>query len=450
MEAEGDLNNILEKVPLRNLLQSIQAKAESAKKDIVGYIRGIFLCSTLKNDECEKRRYETFKCVLSLLQNQNLPTNIASELEAVLLLKVDSLQTSNLMKLTELFIEHARNNHSSKGLELFSKILSCLSHRDTIVYNGTDMSGVELRKNILSSLFSSNSNIPGIVQLASVLKDVDLSENEMELIAEKLLELLPEVELIEQPPFIYQLLLLSAKGKRRQILQGIISYFIQKDNRLRELANNNEDSDSIDDENQTLYRQTEGTVILMISVSSRHDQSIEKEFLHLIKQLQHKPEIILSPFSLATSLSLSKMHHGVNNIFDSLKKSLVLAFQLKEKRNNSVWLRNLIPCTSDILELTKEAIKSSEYGWDHICQGLVKFGFAALDAFGPKYVLGNVIKTVSEEGCRLGSQILRDTFKSHRIVRIEIFEQLLNRIIAKAQRPIFHYIDILSQIVQND
>ncbi|KAF8766753.1 Fanconi anemia group I protein like protein [Argiope bruennichi] len=73
-----------------------------------------------------------------------------------------------------------------------------------------------------------------------------------------------------------------------------------------------------------------------------------------------------------------------------------------------------------------------------------------IDAFGPKSIGGNVAKSSSEEGCLLGSHILRDTFKNHRIVRSDILEQILNQIVTKSQKPVKHYIDILSQIVQSD
>lgn len=454
MSSNEEILKILDSVPIQDLLSPIRKQAKTGNKDVVSYIRAIFQGSLDQSDVSENRRFQTFKCALSVLGLENLPSNIAMELSSLLLLKIDLFQTSNLVKLAEIFVDRAKHSDKfeSRWLEIFSKVLSCLVHRDSIVYQGKDMSGSELRKNIIALLFSSESDASCLVQFASILKDVDLSENEVNIIVEKLLEILPLIELIELPPFVYQLLLISIKGKCRHALQCIAFYFIEKDKKMSHMLYENADSeDLIDNGNHVQYRQTEGTVILMISVLCRHDESISKEFLIFLKKVLHKPQFILSPFVFSTALSLSKIHKNSNEIFDTLKKSLVAAFKLTEKQKQSCWFRNQIKWKEDVLKLVKEAVKCSKFGWDHVCQGLVKFGFIILDAFGPKTIAGGtVIKSVCPEACDLGSHIIRDTFKSHRIVRQEIFEQILNRIITKSQKPVSHYIDILSQIVQSD
>ncbi|GFS88300.1 fanconi anemia group I protein homolog [Nephila pilipes] len=446
-----DITQVLESVPIQELLQTIQKKARTGSKDVPVYIRTIFQGSTDGSDESEKRCLETFKSSLLILQISDSSTCVSSEIVNILLLKVDVFHTSSLMKIAEFFVDFAKTstNFGNKFLEIFSKVLSCLSHRDTIVYRGEDKSGAELKKDIIMSLISNEINISCMVELISVLKDIDLSEDEMKLLTESLLKYLPDIEFNELPSFIYQLLLLSSKGQRQRIILGIMIYFIKQDGCFQKKAD--EESEAlISNENEMLYRQTEGTVVLMLSVSSRHDQIIGKEFALLIKKVQHKPELVFLPFSFAAALSLSKVQSNKDDIFESLKKSLTVAYQLKNKKNNSLWMREMIPFSPDILELVKEAITSSKFGWDHVCQGLVKFGFSVIDTFGPKYVAGNAVKSSSEEGCMLGSQILRDTFKNHRIVRSEVLEQILNHIVTKSQKPVKHYIDIFSQIVQSD
>ncbi|KAG8177343.1 hypothetical protein JTE90_020983 [Oedothorax gibbosus] len=449
-----NLNQVLESVPLNELLQTIENKAKNGSKDTCAYIRGIFQGSMDSSDESENRRYETFKSSLLILQMTDLPHNLSTEIASLLMLNIDTFHTSNLMKLSKFFVEYTKDPHvfSAKWVEIFAKVLSCLSHRDSVVYQGSDKSGGDLKNDVIVSLFSSDVNTSCIVQLISAIKDIDLSDDELKLVSESVLKSLPDVELIELPSFVYQLLLLSSKGQRQQILQGVVAHFIKQDQRFQGKSDSDQGSEDLieNDTGEDLYRQTEGTVILMISVSSRHDQNIGKEFATLLKKVQHKTEIVLSPFSFATALSLSKIHSNKDDIFESLKKSLTAAYQLKAKKSNSLWMRDMITASPEILELVKEVIRSSQFGWDHVCQGLVKFGFSAIDTFGPRYIAGNAVKSVSEEGCQLGSHILRDTFKSHRIVRPEVLDQILNQIVTKSQKPVKHYIDILSQIVQSD
>lgn len=453
MSTNSELVSILDSVPIQDLLSTIQKKAKTGNKDIVSYIRAILQGSSDQSDASEYRRFETFKCAFSLLQIKDLPPSIISELLSLLILKVDLFQTSNLVKLCDVFINHAKKSDQfeTKWMEIFCKVLSCLALRDTIVYQGKDMPGSELRKNIIASLFSDDSGTSCIIQLASALKDVELSEDEVSLVTERLIKILPSIEFLELPPFIYQLLLISSKGKCKVVLQKILLHFIEKDKQMQNLLYENTDSeDIIDSQEHIQYRQTEGTVILMISVICRHDQNVGKEFLVMLKKILHKPQLVFSPFTFSTALSLSKIHRNSDDIFDILKKSLMAAFQLKERRQNSYWFRNLIKWEEDVLKLVKETVICSKFGWDHVCQGLVRFGFIALDAFGPKNTIGNTVKTTCPDACNLGSHIIRDTFKCHRQVRQEIFEQILNRIITKSQKPVSHYIDMLSQIVQSD
>lgn len=59
------------------------------------------------------------------------------------------------------------------------------------------------------------------------------------------------------------------------------------------------------------------------------------------------------------------------------------------------------------------------FGWDHVTQGLVQLGFMLLDSFGPKPgVFGRVTdgasttaKTPNQLACRLGGQVLLESFK---------------------------------------
>ncbi|GFY54641.1 fanconi anemia group I protein homolog [Trichonephila inaurata madagascariensis] len=430
-----DLTQVLESVPIQELLQTIQKKARTGSKEVPAYIRTIFQGSIDGSDESEKRCLETFKTSLLILQMPDTSANVISDIVNILLLKVNVFHTSSLMKIAEFFVDYAKTSTSfgNKFLEIFSKVLQCLSHRDSIVYRGQDKSGTELKKDVLMSLITGDVNLSCLVELISVLKDIDLSEDEMKSLTESLLN------------YYY----CPSKGQRQKILNGILLYFIKQDGCFQRKTDE-ESEGLIGNENEILYRQTEGTVILMLSVSSRHDQIIGKEFAIFIKKVQHKPELVFLPFSFAAALSLSKVQSNKDDIFESLKKSLTVAYQLKNKKNNSLWMREMIPLSPDILELVKEAIACSKFGWDHVCQGLVKFGFSVIDTFGPKYVCGNAVKSSSEEGCMLGSQILRDTFKNHRLVRSEVLEQILNQIVTKSKKPVKHYIDIFSQVVQSD
>ena len=46
----------------------------------------------------------------------------------------------------------------------------------------------------------------------------------------------------------------------------------------------------------------------------------------------------------------------------------------------------------------------------------------------------------TQQSCQLGSEVLLNTSKGHEMVRAEILEQILNRVVTKATTPVSHFI----------
>lgn len=61
----------------------------------------------------------------------------------------------------------------------------------------------------------------------------------------------------------------------------------------------------------------------------------------------------------------------------------------------------------------------SVFGWDHVTQSLVQLGFILMDLFGPKAghfgkitdIPNAIAKTPSQLTCKLGGQVLLESFK---------------------------------------
>ncbi|PIO33886.1 hypothetical protein AB205_0177600 [Aquarana catesbeiana] len=111
-------------------------------------------------------------------------------------------------------------------------------------------------------------------------RDVLLSTEELQFVVEKVLRLLSKLDLQEMPPLVYQLLLLSAKGSKRTILEGVITVFNDLDQKLMQEAKND---DSIDLDDSTIpkeqLRQVEGTIILHIVFAIKFDQDLGRELV---------------------------------------------------------------------------------------------------------------------------------------------------------------------------
>ena len=49
----------------------------------------------------------------------------------------------------------------------------------------------------------------------------------------------------------------------------------------------------------------------------------------------------------------------------------------------------------------------STFGWDHVTQGLVQFGFTLMDSYGPKGVFGRLPEGISDAAEDAHSECLR-------------------------------------------
>ena len=74
--------------------------------------------------------------------------------------------------------------------------------------------------------------------------------------------------------------------------------------------------------------------------------------------------------------------------------------------------------TTSVLKFHDILATFSTFGWDHMTQGLMQFGFTLMDSYGPKGVFGRLPegiptlqKTPTQKACDLGSRILLQTFK---------------------------------------
>nr|XP_060611865.1 Fanconi anemia group I protein-like [Anolis sagrei ordinatus] len=133
------------------------------------------------------------------------------------------------------------------------------------------------------------------------------------------------------------------------------------------------------------------------------------------------------------------------------------SFKDKQFLQGSKFLQDLAPQRYDISAVFLEVVANSVFGWDHVTQGLVGLGFILMDSYGPKRPFGGkgmetnhgLSKTPAQQSCKLGADILLEAFKVHELIRSEILEQVLNRVITTAGSSVSHFIDLLSSIVMS-
>ncbi|XP_053334800.1 Fanconi anemia group I protein isoform X2 [Clarias gariepinus] len=284
-------------------------------------------------------------------------------------------------------------------------------------------------------------------------RDVPLSSEELQFLMEKVLRMFLKLDLQEIPPLIYQLLLLSAKGCKKLLLEGIIKYFREQDLCQKEEQSKGESKDvEVQTIPQDQLRHVEGTAILHIVFAIRLDHELGREFLKSLKGSTGQP---LCPFSIALLLSVARIQRYEEQMFEFLKGTIIKNFKDEQAQQGSKFLQDLLPSCSSISQMIMETVRNSAFGWDHVTQSLVQLGFILMDLFGPKAgpfgksteIPTAIAKTPSQLACKLGGQVLLESFKMHEPIRGEILEQVLNRLVTKTASPVSHFIDLLSNIV---
>ncbi|XP_054633293.1 Fanconi anemia group I protein isoform X2 [Dunckerocampus dactyliophorus] len=423
-------------------------------KNVGLIIKAILKGSPPNSTEGSKRRLLLYQHCIPLCESGDLQSEVAADIIGLLMLETHTLNGSSLAKLAELFVKEVKGGKifHGKSLELFPTVLTAMMACEKLSYGKGELSGEEYKKQLINSLCSCRWDSQCVIHLTTMFRDVPLSSDELHFLVEKVLRMFSKLDLQVIPPLVYQLLLLSAKGCKRQVLDGIITYFKQQDISQHE---EQKDGESLDLEVQSIpqdqLRHVEGTVILHIVFAVRLDHDLGREFLKSIKTSYGD----LCPFSVALLLSVARIQRYEEQVFELLKGAIIKSLKDEQLLQGSKFLQDLLPKHCSVSQMILDTVKNSVFGWDHVTQGLVQLGFFLMDTFGPKpgpfgktaEGSATVARTPAQLACKLGGQVLLQGFKMHEAIRGDILEQVLNRLVTKTASPVNHFLDLFCDIV---
>ncbi|XP_043410632.1 LOW QUALITY PROTEIN: Fanconi anemia group I protein [Prionailurus bengalensis] len=440
---------------LANLLQNQAVKGKAAG----ALLRAIFKGSPCSEEAGALRRLKIYIRSIHLVESGDLQKEVASEILGLLMVEVHNFPGPLLVELASEFVSVIKEGRlkNGKSLELLPIILTTLAaKKENVAYGKGELSGEECKKQLINTLCSGRWDRQYVIQLTSMFKDVPLAAEEVEFVTEKVLRMFSKLNLQEIPPLVYQLLVFSSKGNRKKALEGIITFFNELDKQHNEEQSGDELLDLVTTVPAGELRHVEGTVILHIVFAIKLDCELGRELLKHFKTGQQGDfSNNTCPFSIALLLSITRIQRFEEQVFDLLKTSIVKSFKDLQLLQGSKFLQNLVPHRSCVSTLILEVVKNSVHSWDHVTQGLVELGFILMDSYGPKKILdGKAIETSSclskkptQHACKLGADILLETFKIHEMIRQEILEQVFNRVVTRASSPISHFLDLLSNII---
>ncbi|CAG8554981.1 4990_t:CDS:10 [Paraglomus occultum] len=432
------------------------------ERDCFTVLRSILKATPPDSDKNKARRSAILMTIVKWLDvkgnhvSQSVDKAI-SEIVDLLDSEIDGFQVTSMIEATNHIIDSINQNRPlhSKLLALIPKFLSTLDTFESVTIRtatGTrSFTGTQYRDIILNRICLAEWHIENVLSIISMFPDIPMSKETAERAVDKVMSYFDDMDANETPPIVYKLLLLSRKDHKRVIIKGITSYYSKLDDRLREKHTSHvEITPSSSTFSQVSH--IEGTVLIHLCFAVKQDQELGVE---LIKYIKSKKSSALTPFNLACLLSVARIHRFEDTILDYLKSTITATFKDKERLEKSPWISalSIVDTSAPILQIFSELIKKTAYGWDQTTQSLIQLGVLLMDSTGsaslnrkdtlkPK---GSPMTTTDMVG-ELATRILLEMFKLHDVVRNEILDQVLNRIIGKST-SVTYFLRLLEMIV---
>ncbi|KAI8371281.1 FANCI solenoid 4-domain-containing protein [Choanephora cucurbitarum] len=431
------LSEFLNEQPEEELIGLVRSKLDDyqASNDVdpILLLRAIVQGSPLEGgQDCLQRRFILLKCIIEWLsvEDKDIPekSKQASLVVNLIQPEIENLPTIMLNDLAKMMTDRIAETKpiQLRMLDIFSKIWNVLAAADKFSELGE----------IFDGLLEAKWHNSIVVGMSSALNDMELSKNQLEAIF--LHRKLSDIELEEVPPFIYQLLLISRKGYKRLILNGILNFFNQES------------------EHET--SQIESTVMLHLSFALKQDQELGNE---LIKMIKANKSSQLEVFNIACLLTAARIHRLQDPIFDLFKTNITSVYKDNEKLERCYWILDYSSIEADklgqvLLEVTE---KSATSGWDQVIQSLTQLSFILVDtatsygAFFQTYTIKTRSSMKDHAGpmdkvASLGTDILLRLFKYHDIIRSEILEQITSRIVSRSSSTL-SFLSLLATIIKD-
>ncbi|CAN7990521.1 unnamed protein product, partial [Ixodes hexagonus] len=396
------------------------------------------------NEFGRDQHIQVFNTLLNILKKVELPSRISSEVLSILNTEVDHIPVNSRADIVHGLIDSLKEGLPLDGrwLEMLPQLLTTIAASETVAARGDTLSGVQFKKLIVESLCSCPWEPKWATPLARILSEMPLDSSELEFAVPKMMRVLPDLELAEVPPLIYQLLLFANQECIEVILETVIQFFAQRE---RDLEGNGTSASGAKEN----LEQTEATVTLHVVFAARQNLIITRTIIKMLKARQMQASFIFSQFTLTLALALTKMHPFAEQMLDVLKAAVSSNAQRHTKYKESLWVREMISKPEDLKKMVVNMIQHSKCGWEESSQSLAELGFLLMDVFGPRTGFGRGPNTaISNDCCQLGLSIILETFKVNKIACYSILDLLAKRLLPKATAPVEHYFDLFARMIQ--
>eukprot|EP01114_Cavostelium_apophysatum_P022181 TRINITY_DN7943_c0_g1_i1.p1 TRINITY_DN7943_c0_g1~~TRINITY_DN7943_c0_g1_i1.p1 ORF type:complete len:1311 (-),score=418.94 TRINITY_DN7943_c0_g1_i1:270-4202(-) len=424
----------LEKKEKMGWLPLIDQRAQS-NGDVKQYVQALFTAFSSDDEESVKKRFEVVRRILILMHTGNLTDKKASDTINFLIGELDTFPLEYIMEIFEQIFDNLQKPqgkvYNSKPLELLPRCFEVLSR---IEDEGSTKSAGE-REDLFSRLFEQDWAPDAVSPLIAALKEIMIPSEQLERFVQKIFKELKKVDLQSLPSAVYNLLLLSTKGQQTAILKGILEHVEYREDNVSPKAGIRETS-------LRQLHEVEGTLLLSIDFAVKQDQALGTQVLKLLSG-PHR----WSAFNLAVLLTMSRIQRFEDKVFAVLKSSVSTFFKAQSRDFSgaesafAALSENQKSVDRALVEIAKSN-GGDQGGWDGVMQPLVHFGLTLMDTstkFGESSSVNAIL---------LGHEILLNAFVKNQLVRGEVVEQILSRIITSSDNGLY-FAEFLKNLCQD-
>ncbi|XP_012153284.2 Fanconi anemia complementation group I isoform X2 [Megachile rotundata] len=366
------------------------------------------------SEACQTKRRILVEAVLKDLGNVKISTGQVDAIVNRIIVDFPKYSKQNLVKLVDFCLISIHNNNDSlhSWKDLLPVLLEMLENEKYLVHADTEVSGDEYKSLIIKAICDYRWNVNLLPSLAKMFGDMALDQ---------------------VPPFVYQILKLCKERDCLYLLNALNEYFRAS----YAIAMSNDDKDSLEDIGiigTKEVQDTESTVLYYIYQAAQLNHENMKDFIRHLKNVSSASEYILQPFILAALTTISSIYQ--EQIFETLRSTIVNSSVEKEKREGSAWLRKLIPFPCNVIEVVRQVIDCSNKDRHLILKGFMNLAFALMSS--DQKLKNNTTVTV-----RIGAEIIREVIKKRHETIATVMEELVNKIVAGGASTIY-YIDCLN------
>ncbi|KAH8253655.1 hypothetical protein KR032_006379 [Drosophila birchii] len=391
---QDELELLIQNKPIKELTDTL--RATMCRSEGITYWNYLLLGFNPDSRESLEKRFACVRSFMDGLRSMELSYKQTFDLITRLSQDLFTFSSDQLAWIVEHCIDGLRLGDAKcvGWKDLLPNALTLLSARPRFLLNGIYVEGDEYRKTTVRSISTMQWPSTILTPIADMFKEMKLGNAEIVTVLNRFSGALQELSPMELPALCFQLFSMCTTASQLIIpLLALEKYFHRNFYKrlFSDMCSNSTNLDSIDSYSDKELREAEETILHHLNYCTMCKLT-EKHLAIMLRNFQHMPDVVLTPFMLSAIISMTTINRDPENARTS--HSILLPFLRNVIKNNeeertladySVWYRDTLQRKQvDLQQVFAVLIDQNKDGKDVITPGLVHLIFYLLKSHSPK------------------------------------------------------------------